>query len=529
MGEQTATRKPGDLSPSSPTLAASRPVPPHEGEGKALDPLALLITDRGARRLYALNAEARALGLFAGQKATDAAALVPELATHEADPAADAEALEALCDWCVRFSPAVAVDGRDGLLMDIAGVSHLWGGEQAMADDLLQRLAANGIPARAAVADTAGAAWALARYLPSSSMEEGSSLKAPRAFICPPGAQAAPLTSLPVAALRLDEAAAAQLARLGLTRIERLIGLPRAQLTRRFGPQVVLRLDQALGHAREALTFRRPPSPWLDRLAFAEPISQLDDLVRVAGDIAGRLCERLRAEGRGARRFELTYHRLDGKAFPVQVGLSVAGRDARVLTRLFAPRLESIDPGFGIEIVTLAAEDVEVLSAAQGRLDNSRAAMAAEGVSALVDRLANRLGEDAVWRAEVVESHVPERASRPAPAISAPRDDGWDPDRPRPLRLLAHPEAIAVMAKLPDDPPLLFTWRGQRRRVRLAEGPERIAEEWWRKPVGDIGPGFVRDYYRVEDEAGGRFWIFRAGLYDDADNPPRWWLHGVFA
>jgi len=519
VGEQTATRKPGDLSPSSPTLAASRPVPPHEGEGKALDPLALLITDRGARRLYALNDEARALGLFAGQKATDAAALVPGLVTHEADPAADAEALEALCDWCVRFSPAVAVDGRDGLLMDIAGASHLWGGEQAMADDLLQRLAANGIPARIAVADTAGAAWALARFAAADG----------QALICPPGAQAEPLSSLPVAALRLDEAAAAQLARLGLTRIDRLVGLPRAQLTRRFGPQVVLRLDQALGHAREALTFRRPPSPWIDRLAFAEPISQLDDLVRVAGDIAGRLCERLRAEGRGARRFELTYHRLDGKAFPVQVGLSVAGRDARVLTRLFAPRLETIDPGFGIEVVTLAAEDVEVLSAAQGRLDNSRAAMAEEGVSALVDRLANRLGEDAVWRAEVVESHVPERASRPAPAISAPHADGWDPDRPRPLRLLAHPEVIAVMAKLPDDPPLLFTWRGQRRRVRLAEGPERIAEEWWRKAVGDIGPGFVRDYYRVEDEAGGRLWIFRAGLYDDADNPPRWWLHGVFA
>jgi len=173
VGDKAATRKPGDLSPSSPTLAASRPVPPHEGEGKAPAPLALLITDRGARRLYALNAEARALGLFAGQKAADAAALVPELVTHEADPDADTAALEALCDWCVRFSPAVAVDGRDGLFLDISGVSHLWDGEQAMADDLLARLAANGIPARIAVADTAGAAWAFARHLPSSSMEEG--------------------------------------------------------------------------------------------------------------------------------------------------------------------------------------------------------------------------------------------------------------------------------------------------------------------------------------------------------------------
>ncbi len=516
-GGETVIRGRRQTRPPLPHPAAARPPSPY-GEGEPA-PLALLTTDRGVRRLYALTDAARALGLFAGQKATDAAALVPELLTHEADPDADAAALEALCDWCVRFSPAVAVDGRDGLFLDISGVSHLWDGEQAMAGDLLARLAANGIPARIAVADTAGAAWAFARFAAA----EG------RALVVPPGAQAGPLATLPVAALRLDEAAAAQLARLGLTRIERLIGLPRAQLTRRFGPQVVLRLDQALGQAREALTFRRPPSPWLDRLAFAEPISQLDDLVRVAGDITARLCERLRAEGRGARRFELTYHRLDGKAFPVQVGLSVAGRDARVLTRLLAPKLEAIDPGFGIEVVTLAADDVEVLSAAQGRLDNSRAAMAEEGVAALVDRLVNRLGEGAVWRAEVVESHVPERAERAAPAISVSVTGGWDPDRPRPIRLLAHPEAIAVMAKLPDDPPLLFTWRGQRRRVRLAEGPERIAEEWWRKPVGDIGPGFVRDYYRVEDEAGSRFWIFRAGLYDDADNPPRWWLHGVFA
>jgi protein ImuB len=490
-----------------------------EGRNAALPPLALLITDRGVRRLHALNAEARALGLFAGQKATDAAALVPELVTHEADPAADAAALEALCDWCVRFSPAVAVDGRDGLFLDITGVSHLWDGEQAMADDLLARLAANGIPARIAVADTAGAAWAFARFAAAAG----------QAQVVPPGAQAGPLAPLPVTALRLEEAAAAQLARLGLTRIERLIGLPRAQLTRRFGPQVVLRLDQALAHAREALVFRRPPSPWHDRLAFAEPLSLLDDLVRVAGDLAERLCARLRTEGRGARRFELTCHRADGKAFPVQVGLSAAGRNARALTRLFAPKLEVVDPGFGIEVVTLSAEEVEVMSAAQGRLDNSRAAMAEEGVAALVDRLANRLGEDAVWRAEVVQSHVPERASRAAPAISIPGVAAWDPDRPRPIRLLAYPEAIVVMAKLPDDPPLLFTWRGQRRRVRLAEGPERIAEEWWRKPVGDIGPGFVRDYYRVEDQAGGRFWIFRAGLYGDAGTPPRWWLHGVFA
>ncbi len=480
-------------------------------------PLALLVTDRGARRLHALDATARTLGLYVGQKATDAAALVPELRTDDADPEGAAAALTTLSDWCVRFSPAVALDAPDGLILDVTGVAHLWDGEQAMLEDLLTRLSANGIPARGAVADTVGAAWALARF------------GEPPALVVPPGAQSAVLAPLPVAALRLDAAATAQLPRLGLTRINRLLGLPRAQLTRRFGPLVVRRLDQALGQGEEALTYRRPPSPWFDRLAFAEPISQLDDLVRVAGDISARLCERLTTEGRGARRFELTFHRLDGRAFPVRVGLSILGRDARALTRLFTPRLEAIDPGFGIEVVTLSAEDVELVSAAQARLDNSRAAMAQEGLAALVDRLANRLGEDQVWRAEVVESHIPERAVRQAAPMAAAVPLGWDPDRPRPVRLLARPEAITAVAELPDAPPATFTWRGRRHRVRLAEGPERIAEEWWRKPIDEVRTSFVRDYYRVEDEVGGRYWIFRAGLYGDPEVTVRWWLHGVFA
>ncbi len=536
------------------------PSPPfHKGKGDAR-PFALLIAEAGVRRLYALDAAARAVGLYAGQKAADAAALVPELDTAEADAAADAAALEALCDWCVRFSPAVAVDGLDGLFLDISGVSHLWDGEQAMADDLLARMAANGIPARAAVADTAGAAWALARYAASAARPDAKTIdrtgkpstrkavagvgrptsfaaprsapaspRRPRVLIAPPGGQADLLAPLPIAALRLDAASAAQLPRLGLLRVDRLLGLPRAQVTRRFGPLVVQRLDQALGRGQEALTFRRPPSPWFDRLAFAEPISVLDDLVRAAGDIAERLCDRLRTEGQGGRVFDLTFHRLDGRAFSARVGLSLAGRDARVLTRLFAPKLETVDPGFGIEVVTLSADGVEPISAAQGRLDAGRAAMAEESVAALVDRLANRLGQDAVWRAEVYESHVPERAVRAAPPVAAPAPDGWDPEKPRPVRLLAHPEQIEAVAVLPDEPPMAFTWRGQRHRVRLAEGPERIAEEWWRKPIDQVGPGYVRDYYRVEDQAGGRYWLFRAGLYGDAEHPPRWWLHGVFA
>ncbi|MBO9710498.1 MAG: DNA polymerase Y family protein [Caulobacter sp.] len=462
-----------------------------------------------------MDEAAAALGLHVGQKAADAAALVPDLATADADAEADRAALEALCDWCVRFSPAVAIDGTDGLFLDIEGVDHLWGGEQAMLDDLLDRLARWGVPARGAIADTPGAAWALARYA------------ADRA-IAPPGGQSALLASLPVAALRLDEAAQAQLPRLGLFHVGQLLGLPRAQLAKRFGLAAVLRIDQALGSAREALAFRRPATPWFDRLAFFEPISALPDLERVTGDICALLAARLEAEGKGARRFELVFHRLDGKDQPVRVGLARPSREAPRIARLLKPKLETVDPGFGIEVVTLWAADVETLSPAQRGLDAEAGASVEEGLAPLVDRLVNRLGENRVWRADPYESHVPERAVvRRAPLAAPAEAAAWDPERPRPTRLLRRVEPIEAVAMLPDDPPVQFRWRGKTHRVLRAEGPERIGQEWWRRAFEEAGPGKVRDYYRVEDEAGERFWIFRAGLYG-GETAPKWWLHGLF-
>jgi protein ImuB len=383
-----------------------------------------------------------------------------------------------------------------------------------MMNDLLRRLAANGISARAAIAGTPGAAWALARF-------------GPPAAIVPPGEEAAFLKSLPVHALRLEAAVAAQIARLGLTTIGRLVALPRDQLTGRFGFAVVLRLDQALGRAREALDFRRPPTPWFARLAFVEPISTPEDLARVTLDIALRLCARLEAAGQGARRFELCFHRLDGRGQTLAIGLCLAGRDAGAIARLFAPLLEKVDPGFGVEAVTLAAEGVETLGPRQQSLSGDREAALEEGVAPLIDRLTNRLGEDAVWRAEAWPSHVPERAVVRRPPLSSPAKAGWDPDRPRPLRLFRSPEIIEVVAPVPDDPPVFFRWRGRPHRVRRAEGPERLAEEWWRRPFEESDPARARDYYQVEDETGARFWLFRAGLYA-AGVPPKWWLHGLF-
>ncbi|RAK59201.1 DNA polymerase Y family protein [Phenylobacterium hankyongense] len=480
-------------------------------------PFALVETVKAARRLAAVDLAAARLKLHPGQKATDAKALVPELAVAEAEPQADAEALTALVDWCVRFSPAVAADAPDGLFLDVGGVAHLWGGEAQMLADFQARLLANGLPFRACIADTPGAAWALAHFAADQT-------------IAAPGDQAGRLASLPPAALRLDPEAAAQIERLGFRRIGQLMEIPRAPLGRRFGAETLNRLDQALGRSREALAFRRPPTPWFARLAFAEPISAPEDMARVAVDISAKLCARLEAAGQGARRFELAYHRLDGKALTAAVGLSLAGHDAKRLGKLFAPKLEVLDPGFGIEVATLAAHEVERISGRQGRLDAARAPAVEDGLAPLVDRLTNRLGEDRVWRAAPAESHVPElsaaraRPLDPKPAGARP----WDPETPRPMRLFRRPEPLeAVIALTPDDPPSQFRWRGQLHRVRRAEGPERIGEEWWKAEIADVSVAHVRDYYRVEDAEGGRFWLFRAGLLD-AEAPPKWWLHGLF-
>ncbi|WP_411287558.1 DNA polymerase Y family protein [Phenylobacterium sp.] len=482
-----------------------------------VEPFALIETVKGARRLAAVSIAAAKLGLYPGQKATDAMALAPELVTAEAEPQADALALMALVDWCVRFSPAVAADAPDGLFLDVSGVAHLWGGEAELMTDFRSRLAAAGLGFRLALADTPGAAWALGRFGADG-------------VIAPPGGQADLLGPLPPQALRLEPQAAAQIERLGLRRLDQLMALPRAPLGRRFGAAVLTRLDQALDRSREALAFRRPPTPWVARLAFAEPISAPEDMARVAFDVTARLCARLETEGKGARRFEIAFHRVDGKALPLSIGLSLPGREAGRIAKLFAPKLETIDPGFGIETVTLAAYEVEAVSGRQVRLDARAQAAVEDGLAPLVDRLANRLGPERVWRAQPVESHVPELSVGRGQALGAPesRAQGWDPEAPRPLRLFRRPEPVEqVVALTPDDPPRQFRWRGQVHRVRRAEGPERIGEEWWKGAIEAVSVGHLRDYYRLEDEDGGRFWLFRAGLHEPGE-PAKWWMHGLF-
>ncbi len=487
---------------------------PSENEAPA-KPAATVETLHAVRRLAAVNPEAAAAGLAPGQALAEARAICPELDVLEADPAADRAALARLAGWAERYTPLAAPDAPDGLVLDIAGCEHLFGGERALAEDLSARLLRAGLEHRLAVAGTHGAAWALAR----AATARGICIHAA------PGAERAELATLPVALLRLDARVVAGLRRLGLRSIGELARQPRGELTARFGPTPVQRLDQAHGAADAAIAWPRPPEPWETRLAFAEPIGTADDLARTLATLAAALCARLEAAERGAHRFIATFLRVDGARPAIAIGTSLPGHDAAHATKLLAAKLGEIDPGFGIDAAILTAQDIAPLRPPQRRLDDGREA--ATGLAATIDGLANRIGPSHIWRSEPYESHVPERAVRRIPPMTATRP-AWeyDPSAERPIRLLRRPEPVEATALVPDEPPILFRWRGALHRIRAATGPERIAAEWWRRTPDDSRKetDLVRDYYRVEDTEGARFWLFRAGL----EGTPRWFLHGLF-
>jgi protein ImuB len=471
------------------------------------------------RRLAAVCEVAAALGLYPGQPLAAARAICPHLAVADADPETDRAALEVLASWCERYTPLAAADPPSGLWLDITGCAHLFGGEAGLAADLSGRLKRQAIPCRLAAAGTPGAAWALAR---SAHGPED------KPIILAPGEERSALAPLPVASLRLEERIASGLRRLGLKTVGDLLHIPRAELAARFGDSVLLRLDQALGAAEEAILWPHPPQPWETRLAFAEPIATPEDLARTLALLSERLCQRLAEKRLGGHRFICRFHRVEGATPRIEVATALPVHDAAYLTKLLNAKLETVDPGFGIEAAVLGAEEVEPFCPAQERLLGPRADASGK-LAAVVDTLGNRLAPEHLWGVAPRESHVPEQAVERVPPM-APRRAPWtaDPSRPRPVRLLRRPEPIEVTAPVPDDPPLLFRWRGALHRVRAASGPERIATEWWHRSPAVIGgrpeTDLVRDYYRVEDAAGSRFWVFRAGLR----NGGRWFLHGLF-
>ncbi len=443
---------------------------------------------------------------------TQARILVPGLDVRDADLDGDAALLHRLGLFAARrWTPRAAVAGADGLWLDLTGVAHLFGGEAAMCRRILGFCARLGLAARIAVAGTAGAAHALARF--------GGE---PIAF-CPSGRESERIAPLPLAALRLDEDRLAAARRLGLDTIGALIAMPRAPLQRRFGPALLTRLDQALGRAAEPLEPIVPEQPPGVSLSFVEPIATAEAIAQALSEAVRRLVRDLEQAGLAARRLALTCERVDGVDQIVAIGTARATRDGGHLERLLAMKIEAIEPGFGIERMRLVAGRVEPLGPQPiaGALAGDKPP---PDLVPLVDRLAGRLGARRLYRLTAVESDVPERSVRRAGPLAPAA--GWS-EGPRPVRLLSPPERIeGVVALLPDQPPRRFTWRGRAYSVRQADGPERLYGEWWKRAAEAEA---VRDYFQVEDEEGKRFWLFRRGDgVDPRTGDLSWYLHGVF-
>ncbi len=506
----------------------------------------------GARglRITAVDEAARKAGLAPGMRLSDARAQVPGLVSEIHGPDRDAAALRRLAHWCGRYTPWVTTDGPDGLWLDVTGCAHLFGGEEGLVGDLVHRLATLGFTTRVGLAGTPGAAWAVARFAgpdretaracsvvrgpePASGPASRDGERLPsHGVIVEPGRLMQALAPLPVAGLRLSDEALTLLRRLGLATIGRLADVPRTGLACRFRGEmlpnrVLSRLDQALGLVDEPLSPLAPVPQYRLRHDFAEPLLTTEAILAVLDRLLAALSRLLERDGKGALRMTFSLYRTDGSVAATTVGLSRPSREPAHLARLFRDRLETVDAGYGVDVVVLGAPEVADLRPRQ----TSLASMAAAGQDAdtvrLADRLMNRFGSTAVTRPEPRPSHVPERAQMMVPAGSHGGDAAGTAIAAdaRPLLLLQPPEPARVIAEVPEGPPIAFTGRRVTRRVVRARGPERIAPEWWRDPAGDARP---RDYYAVEDEAGRRYWLYREGFYDEAA-APRWFVHGLFA
>jgi protein ImuB len=537
------------------------------GEEEPGRPLVLITDTAHGPRIAAVGRSAAEAGARVGMMLADARTLCPQIATAAHDQAGDLAFLEQLAVWALRWGPWAALDPPEGLLVDVTAVAHLFGGEDRLIADVRAAFARRGLTVRAAIAPTAGAAWALAHHGPPGAIlpprngegdhashggGAGATTKISLANTWPPvplhhpsGGPLPPvgedlpamLADLPVAALRLDADVLSVLKRLGIKRLGQLARVEenaggRDAIQRRFrnrrspAANPLIRLDQLMGRVPEPLLPVVPIDLPLVQRRLMEPIRHRELLDRVLADLAGDMARALEARGQGARRLELGLWRVDGAVTVKRLELAAATREAAHICRLFAAKLDDVDAGFGIEMVRLRASWAEPLALAQADLE-AAAEQHGTSLAACIDRLTARLGEGAVRRPVPFASHLPERAQRwQAPLAPQAASQGELDFHARPLKLLDRPESIAVLYATPDGYPQRFRWRGAVHDVVRVEGPERIAPEWWREK----GSARLRDYYRIEDAEGRRYWIYRAGLIGDGRGGlPDWYLQGLCA
>jgi protein ImuB len=493
-----------------------RNVRPHLFAGRDAVPVVFVERAGNAVRLASLDATAAAMGLVPGLTLADARARVPELEVFETDAHADLDWLEKLADSCARYTPSVAVDPPQGLVLDIAGCTHAFDGERRLAADVEARMARRGVVARHAFGDSPDAARALARFAGAPAPDEQRALK-----------------RLPVAALGLDADATEALVRAGLKTVGDVAQRPLAGIAARFGGEAATMVRRLFGQAESPLIPRRVEAPITVERRFAEPIARTEHVLAVLAELTAEAGERLERRHEGGRRFEARLFRADGLVQRLRVETGRPTRDPAMLGRLFRERIDALadplDPGFGYDMIRLDIVAAERIDASQLKLEGGETSM--PEVDALVDRLATRLGRNRVRRFGPRDSHIPEQAELMLSATDAAPPGDWpmpEAGEPplRPIYLFDPPQRIdAVLSEVPDGPPMRFRWRRDLHEVARSEGPERIAGEWWRRHDGVIP---TRDYYRVEDRRGRRFWIFRHGLYDEVDTP-RWYVHGLFA
>lgn len=471
-------------------------------------PFVLRSPVHGRMIVTAVNEKASQQSLYTGMILADAKAAVPDLHVQDNIPDLPGRLLKRLAEWCIRFSPHVSVDLPDGLLLDITGCAHLWGGEEKYLHDIKTRLQKRGYIVRAAIADTPLLAWAVARY-------------GHNPLIVPPGANIPTLQLLPPEALRLEADVISRLHRLGLHHIKQFMSMPRATLRRRFGTGLLQQLDKALGLEIDIPEPVMPAEPYQERLPCLEPVVTLAGIEIALQQLLEKLCNRLRENQKGLRSAVFRGYRVDGKIISIEIGTSRPSHHVSHLYKLFELKIQTLEPGLGIELFVLEAPKVddhqprqEKLWHASGGLDDSR-------LAELLDRLAGKISNTSIQRYLPEEHYWPERSIREATSLEDQPCAHWQSGVQRPVQLLTTPEKIEVTAPIPDYPPMLFRHKGKIHKIVRADGPERIEQEWW------IQQGQHRDYYSVEDEEGKRYWLFRLGHYDD--KVYQWFLHGFFA
>lgn len=470
-------------------------------------PFVLRTSDHGRMVISATNIQAELKGVHAGLVLADARAIVSDLGAADDIAGLPEKVLTELAQWCVRFTPNVAVDLNDGLLLEVSGCAHLWGGESSYLQAIESRLNARGYDVRLGMADTPLVAWAVARFGTGTLMIR-------------PGHQREALMTMPPEALRIEPDAVQRLHKLGLHKIGQFINMPRQILRRRLGKMLLDQLDKAIGHQPDVIIPVSQPLEYVQRLPCLEPVATREGIEFALENLLLALCGQLQREQKGLRKALLKGYRVDGITVQTSIGTHRATHHVAHLKKLFGNKISTLEPGLGIELFVLEAVDVEDNPAEQERIWEKSSGLEDERLTELIDRLVDRGGIE-VSRYGAAEHYWPERSFKKYAELSERPLTPWRTDVLRPTQLLTPPEMIEVTAPIPDYPPMVFVHKGRVHRIIKADGPERIEQEWW------LQQGQHRDYYRVEDEQGGRYWIFRLGHYHDRNY--QWFIHGYFA